>query len=400
MSPYSSPRSVSSSTATVDVLRITEDAGFTTLRETWNRIATESPTASIFLTHEWFDSAWAWRRLDSALDLMVVRTPSQVIGILPTIRGKTATRRARTLQLLTVPDTQMSDVLAGTDALPRVADALAAALAHRRDWDLLELNYLIPDGGALRWLAPALRARGLSLEDHDGGRNTFIDLQGGWSDFYATRSRRLKKANNLAANRVKKAGEIRIERIVEGVADKPAMAAAIEAAIAISGRSWKQDTGNSLDQPGPRSFSTRLSELSLGRGWMSLWLMHLNGRPVAMEYQLIDNGRVHALRSDFDRDCEDASPGSYLFRHLLESSFDCDLRRYYMGPGDNAYKLRWTDQGDPLRRLIVYNRTLRGRLAWLRDAVVKPRLRNLRRKLTRDVKPARASTDDKGNLEA
>jgi CelD/BcsL family acetyltransferase involved in cellulose biosynthesis len=399
MSPYSSAHSSSSSNATVDVVRITEDAEFAALREAWNRIAAESSIASIFLSHEWFDSAWAWRRLDSDLDMMVVRTPSQVIGILPTIRGKTATRRARTLQLLTVPDTQMSDVLAGAEAQARVADALAVALTRRRDWDRLELNYLVPDGGVLRCLAPALRSCGLRLENHDGGRNTFIELQGSWSDFYATRSRRLKKANNLAANRMKKAGEVRIERIVEGAADRPAAAAAIEAAIAISSRSWKQGTGNSLDQPGPRSFITRLSELSSGRGWMSLWLMHLQGRPVAMEYQLIDNGRVHALRSDFDRDCEDTSPGSYLFRHLLESSFGCGLLRYYMGPGDNAYKLRWTDQGDPLRRLIVYNRTLRGRLAWLKDGVVKPRLRDLRRKLTRHAEPVQASTDDKGNLE-
>jgi CelD/BcsL family acetyltransferase involved in cellulose biosynthesis len=280
-----------------------------------------------------------------------------------------------------------------------VADVLAAALARRRDWDLLEFNYLIPDGSTLRCLAPALRAWGLNLEEHDGGRNTFIDLQGTWADFYATRSRRLKKANNLAANRMKKAGEICIERIVEGAADKPAVAAAIDAAIAISSRSWKQETGNSLDRPGPRAFIERLSELSSGKGWMSLWLMHLQGRPVAMEYQIVDNGRVHALRSDFDRSSEDASPGSHLFRHLLEASFDCGLRRYYMGPGDNAYKLRWTDQGDPLRRLIVYNRTLRGRLAWLKDGVVKPQLRHLRHKLTRDVKPARASSDDKEHLE-
>ena len=79
--------------------------------------------------------------------------------------------------------------------------------------------------------------------------------------------------------------------------------------------------------------------------------MHVGDRPVAMEYQLVDNGNVHALRSDFDQSCEDLSPGSYLFRHLLESSFGGGLTRYYMGPGDNPYKLRWTDQGESLQLL-------------------------------------------------
>jgi len=59
-----------------------------------------------------------------------------------------------------------------------------------------------------------------------------------------------------------------------------------------------------------------------------------------------------------------SSPGSYLFRSLLEALFERGLSRYYMGPGENAYKLRWTEQAEPTQRAIVYNRTLRGRLAW------------------------------------
>jgi len=59
--------------------------------------------------------------------------------------------------------------------------------------------------------------------------------------------------------------------------------------------------------------------------------MYVANRPVAMEYQLIGNVDIHALRSDFDQDFEDASPGSYLFRHLLESSFGTHYSRYYMG---------------------------------------------------------------------
>ena len=62
---------------------------------------------------------------------------------------------------------------------------------------------------------------------------------------------------------------------------------------------------------------------------------------------------------------------------MLESSFGAGYARYYMGPGDNSYKLRWTDQGSPVRSLIVYNRTLHGRREWFLNTVAKPMARSI-----------------------
>ena len=65
------------------------------------------------------------------------------------------------------------------------------------------------------------------------------------------------------------------------------------------------------------------------------------GAPVIALYALA-NGCVFALRSDFDASIdEQASPGSYLSRQLIERLFGQNLQRYYMGPGQNPYKYRW-----------------------------------------------------------
>jgi CelD/BcsL family acetyltransferase involved in cellulose biosynthesis len=123
------------------------------------------------------------------------------------------------------------------------------------------------------------------------------------------------------------------------------------------------------------------------KGWFSVWTLRLNGRLLATEYQLIHDGNVHALRADFDIDCLDMSPGSHLGHQLLERLFGNGLRRYCMGPGENAYKLRWSSEGDRLSQLLVYGRTLRGRCAWLRDAVVKRRLKRLFKALSSVQRP-------------
>jgi CelD/BcsL family acetyltransferase involved in cellulose biosynthesis len=366
------------SPAELRVTTVTTDAGFGSLKTAWNVMASGSAVPSIFLSHEWFDAAWAWRRLDSTLLLHVVRRGEAVIGILPLVQAHGRRHRARRLELLTVPDTQLSDLIAASGDLVQVAEALAEELSDRRDWDVLDLSYLSAHSASILAFCPAVAKRGLRLSESDSGLNRFISLNGTWVDYYSKRSRRLKKANNLVANRLKKAGNVRVEWLRPDTCDDSQFGRAVDAAIDISGRSWKRLTGNSLDQPGPRAFILRLSEAARELGWLSIWLMHLDARPVAMEYQLIDGGNVHALRSDFTEGLEEISPGSYLFRHLLQSSYGQGFDRYYMGPGDNSYKLRWTDQGEPLRRVIVYNRTLRGRLAWLRDAIIKPALRAAR----------------------
>jgi CelD/BcsL family acetyltransferase involved in cellulose biosynthesis len=102
-----------------------------------------------------------------------------------------------------------------------------------------------------------------------------------------------------------------------------------------------------------------------------------------MEYQLVHGGAVHALRADFDAEFDRVSPGSFLFRHLLEQLFESGEASYLMGPGENQYKLRWSIDGRPLCRARGYNRTTRGYIAYWMDQRAKPVLRALRRRVQR-----------------
>lgn len=356
------------------VATISDESPFLRLTSAWNDVVRQSAPGNVFLRHEWFAAAWAWRRLDSSINVLAVHDQNRPIAFLPLIRSP----KTRQLSYLSVPDTQFADVIALPSDGPRVADALAAHLAANRDCDSLQIGHLRHDGFALTMLVPALARQGIRIEFRDGGRNPYVDLSNGWPSYYGERSRSLKKANNLAANRLRKAGTIDVEWLRPGSGDQSACQRVLEDSVAISSRSWKTDTGNSLDQPGPNAFLRALTQPAFADGWLSIWTLRLDGRPVAMEYQLIYAGQVHALRADFDASVEDLSPGSHLFRHLLETLFGQSLDRYYMGPGENPYKKRWTDQAEPLTRMVAYSRSFRGQMLWLRDAVLKPYLRAIR----------------------
>jgi CelD/BcsL family acetyltransferase involved in cellulose biosynthesis len=153
---------------------------------------------------------------------------------------------------------------------------------------------------------------------------------------------------------------------------------ALVAAIEISARSWKSKLGVSLNHPEPGRFIRRLTEHAHEQGWLSIWLLRLDGKPVAMEYQLIANDCVYALRSDFDEQYTDLSPGAYLNRVLLERLFSRGSGTYFMGPGMNAYKWRWTEEYETIYRLTAYSPAWRGRLFMFADQKVRPVLRKLR----------------------
>lgn len=367
-----------------------DEADFHALAADWNRLAEATAPDSVFLRHEWFDSAWQWLKSDCRLWLICIYRGDTLAGICPLVSrsGKTAAIRVSRLEFLTVPDTQECDILSSVSDRNEVIAAVARKLHEMRsEWDVLELSYLPAESDTLATLPTALAQYGLLSTSIPAGRNLYIALDGSWENFYAARSRSLKKASNLAANRLNKSGKIDL-RQVGADANDAAIGTALEAAVRISSQSWKRQTGLTLDHPGPAGFIRRLTKLAHERGWLAIWLLEVDGKAVSMEYQLAYADRVHALRADFDDAWSELSPGSHLNREMLEQMFGGNRKRYYMGPGDNAYKLRWAEDSTPLYRVLAYSTTPRGWLAYLLDRKLRPAFDKLRSLISRQEQPA------------
>jgi len=116
---------------------------FDALRGDWNAIVENQDRASVFLSHQWFDAAWQWRRETAQLFIIGVFRGERLTAVLPLVRSYGEGRRQRTLEFLTVPDTQFCDVLMGAEDRQAAALAMADALvSRRREWDVLRLAYL------------------------------------------------------------------------------------------------------------------------------------------------------------------------------------------------------------------------------------------------------------------
>lgn len=367
------------STATRASLVETDD-GFAQLHEPWNRLAAQTDPGCVFLRHEWFEAAWQWARHDAELAVVVVESKGAVLGICPLVR-RTRKRNGislRVLEFLTVPDAQHCALLANARDLDVVLQSVAYKLAaDMPGWDLLELGNLSERHQSAAALSAALNQSGLSADHQRAGINPTVDLTQPWEGYYRGRSRHLKKNNNLVANRMRRAGAIGTVW-VNGHIDPDNLDGHVDTLVRLSAASWKNQTGLTLNHPGPEQFIRHLSRLAAAQGWLSIWFLTLDGTPVAMEYQLLYNGHVHALRSDFDEAQRELSPGSHLNWKMLERLFASDLRKYYMGPGENAYKMRWTECGEALYRVTAYNKTVAGYAMQAMDKAVRPLVRKLK----------------------
>ena len=377
-----SPQFAASRGLAVSVLSSESDLGM--LRSEWNRLATAHPVSSAFLSHEWADAAWQWRRRDADLALLTVRRESsELVGIAPLVRttGRESGIFSRRLEFLSVPDNQFADILFAPAHLTGVAQAVAQWLrTHSRRWDQITLRALHHASPSVPAMTDALRQAGLSVARQAEATNYSIDLRGTWEAYYRTRSRRLKKGNNLAANHLQRAGKLKLtwlrgKEVNEHTGD---------IVRNLSAASWKHSTGTTLDQPGPKAFFDRLLEHAREQRWLSVWLLTLDELPVAAELQLEHEGCMHGLRADFRTDLGELSPGTYLNWKIIEGLFDQGLDVYYLGPGENPYKRRWTDTGTSLARLDAWSPSLRGRALaatqqWLRPGLrtARDRVRNL-----------------------
>lgn len=383
------------------VRAVTTTEAFAQLRTDWDALAQRADPRSVFLSHDWFDAAWQWRRLSSSLYILACWSDGELVGVLPLVRPHAPLRGGgRALEFLAVPDTQVCDLIVlPARRLEAVAALVAELVRRQREWDVLRLHYLPPASVAATSMAAALTTHGVLCRSSEVATNLAVALDSTWEAYYATRSRRLKKSVNLVANRLEKSGRVTITwREPQAVA-----AGDVDAIVAeitdVSARSWKTETGNSLDNPGPQAFIRRLSQHGAARGWLSVWSLRLDDRLLAMEYQVIADGNVYALRSDFDAACEQISPGSHLSRQLLENLFGRGLDRYFMGPGSNAYKLRWTEGGQPVHEMQAFGTSLTGRASAAWELAMKPMLRRARDRVramrnAASVAPASSPHDD------
>ncbi len=358
------------------VRRITSRQEFHGLAPVWAEVASQSGRTTPFMSHDWVSCCWQAAAPDETPELLLLEDMGGPVALIPLLhrRGRIRGLPVRSLVFLECPDTPFVDLLVATDVRP-VVRAVVKHLEARSDWDLFRLPKLPTASPTLKALEIELSGR-LQWRHAGASASPYLAINGTWEAFYGARSQRFKKTARNIHNRLERLGAVAIEEHRAVDPDGPLFLETID----LTTRSWKARRGVAIaTMPRMRTFFAELTRLATARGWLALWLLRLDGRVIAMEYQLQANGIVHALRADYDLAYGAASPGSVLNFAIAKSLFEHGgVHEYDMGPGLNEYKLRWATSCHDATDVEVYAPRLYPRLLHALETLVVPAARRMR----------------------
>jgi CelD/BcsL family acetyltransferase involved in cellulose biosynthesis len=215
---------------------------------------------------------------------------------------------------------------------------------------------------ALGALAQGVRAAGARLVANDlpagsagvlGGRledlmpSPVIDLPaGGFEALVAGLSANHRKQVRARDRRLCARYEVRLRE-----ADERTLRSDLETLFALHRARWN---GASIVYAGPRvAFHHELGAEALGRGWLRLRLLELDGTPVAASYALRVGDAEWHYQTGRDPRLQHASVGTVLQARCIRAACEQGARVYRMLRGNQRFKLRWANRGEPVETVVL-----------------------------------------------
>jgi CelD/BcsL family acetyltransferase involved in cellulose biosynthesis len=343
--------------------RIEDLAAFESLKEEWDELLEASTSNCLFLTWEWMYT-W-WRRLSEGrrLFLLTVRDGGQLVAIAPLAlrpRGFSRLLPYRSLEFL-------GTGLVGSDYLDFIirrgreglgCHALVDYLADQKL--MLELAQVERSASLAVAFMLQLKHRGWAAFRTTTDFCPFINLSGhSWESYLAS----LGSAHRYNFRRRLKNLHQKFEVGFQRIETEEQRREAVPVLIALHNKRWRDRGGpGAFHTPALHAFHEELTQRALQRGWLRLFLLWLDGEPVASLYGFRYGRVFYFYQSGFDPKYGKHSVGLITMGLAIKSAIEEEAQEYDLLRGDEEYKFHWARDGRELIRLELYPPRLSGLL--------------------------------------
>ncbi len=342
---------------TIVVQRIEDPAAFQALREEWDELLAASLADSFFLTWEWLYAWWTHLAGDRRLFLLVARQGGRLVAIAPlSLRAR---RVAGVLPLRSVEflgaDRLSSDYL---DVIVRrgwEADAIPALARYLADARLaLELASVRRAGCAAAALSRALTQRRWRMWEIPTAVCPFIDLSGHtWESYLGTLESKPRNDFLRLLKNLTKKFSVRLEP----ASSEPQRREFMAHLVRLHNLRWQNLGGSdALHTADLVAFHDEVSRVTLERGWLRLFVLWLDGQPVASLYGFRYGRTFYFVQTGFDPAYGRHAVGLITVGLTIKSAIAEGAEEYDFLRGDEAYKFRWAREVRHLATLEVYPR--------------------------------------------
>lgn len=243
---------------------------------------------------------------------------------------------------------------AGTGA---VLNAVWRFLEEAPGWDLIELSD-VPAAGAIEALVELARANGFPVGRRESMCCPYIPLAGlSDGDSLLLRTSANFRSNIRRKSRQLKArGELALRLVTD------ANPRALQSFYDLERSGWKGKKGTAIDcDKRTRRFYDEIAINGERFGYLSLWFLDFNGRPIAAQFGVTYAGRYFMPKVAFDEEFRQYGPGHLMIYEILRACVKRGISEYdFTGPWAE-YKAKWTPVGRPHFTFWIFRRSAWGR---------------------------------------
>lgn len=376
----------------IAIEKITTREEWQRLEPAWNPLLHDSAADRVTLTWEWLTTWWQVFGAGREPFILVARDGPEVVGIAPLLR-RTVRRFGlayRRLEFLASGEDEADEICSeGLDFIlrrGREADALKAIIgylsARPSQWDEMLLCDVPEDAPSISLLREMCAAHGVEWRIVQREFSVHLPLPCDWETFLKGLNpnirRDIRKDRRLAG-----AGDIQW-RAIDDTAN---FEEGFETLARLHRARWE-----ARGRPGVFAsekftrFHRLVAPRLLPKGWLRLFVLSLNGEPVAALHVLTYNRVMSWYQSGFDGGHSAvASPGTLALSFAIESAIAEGFTEFdFLKAEAGSYKLRWSRQTRGIVRLRLARRGPKETL-YSTATKLANKLQSIRRTLRRNV---------------
>ncbi len=323
------------------MLRIEEVSslnGFYALRKDWTKVLENSADNNIFLT--WEMAASCVRNIEKTMEIRVlcIKDADKIVTIAPLRKS----RYKMGYQVIEPLNYRLSDYTGFI--MTKEEESLKLIINYLfeyKDWDFIYLLD-IPETSLIFKFLPKIVLEIPRFELIEGKLCPYITLPSSIELLFSYLNAKFRKNLRRSIRNLKSDYQrIELKRYDEIGSVEDAM----NQFFVLHQKRWK-----TKGQPGvyaedkTRIASIESAKLYAEKGWLALYFLMINEKPVAAQYCLKYNNKMHYGLGGLDPSYYKYSVGNIITSMMLEKCIEQKIEEYDFMKGDEPYKFEWTNQ--------------------------------------------------------
>jgi CelD/BcsL family acetyltransferase involved in cellulose biosynthesis len=313
------------------------------MADEWRRFLEGVENDSPYWRPEWISAALRAFSPTIKLVVVTVRRQGELCAILPLVeeRGRFAGLPARKLRApMTTHGVGVDILFADCGVQPdKLVRAIWQFFREKRGWDVLELPSVMQDA-AIEQLTDLARNEGLLAGGWCLPVIAFFSMEPGLNpgkelEKYPRHPKLRAKVRQREA-KLAAMGTVRLSRVERAGATELQRFYAMEAA------GWKgREKSAIVSDARNRQFFDEVVAEAERLGYLCLYTLELDGKPIAAHIGFTYRGRYWAAKSTYDENYRDYAPGHLIVKAILRDLVERGISEYVMGIRED-WKLEWT----------------------------------------------------------